>query len=219
MESGKNETQRESKKCSKNLLDDIRINVIPIWANSKRPAVKWEQYQHERYPRDKLKNWIGNFAAVCGKVSSNLAIVDFDDEKLYTRFFKNVETYTVRTPNNGVHLYFYSKKEVKKTPKYLGYPVDIQGEGSYALCPPSSIEGRDYEVIKDVAILEANDIFALLNSCLPKREERAKDLEEFKRRIDFSNIVERYVRSEYQGKGYWQGFCPFHDDKPGGSPS
>ncbi|MEW6069753.1 MAG: CHC2 zinc finger domain-containing protein, partial [Candidatus Thermoplasmatota archaeon] len=197
---------------NKSLFDDYRINIIPILKNSKRPAVRREQYQSELYPRTKLKDWDGNFAAVCGKVSNNLTIVDFDDEKLYIRFFKNVETYTVRTPNGGVHLYFFSKSDVVKTPKFLGYPIDIQGEGSYALCPPSSIEGIKYEVIKDMEILKVDNVFTLLNSYLPKRDERAEDLEEFKSRIDISSIVERYVHPEYHGKGYWQGKCPFHND-------
>ena len=40
-------------------------------------------------------------------------------------------------------------------------------------------------------------------------------IEEIKRTVDISEYIEQYVKKEYQGRGYWQGLCPFHrDTKP-----
>lgn len=207
------------------IFDEKRLNIIPIQANIKKPAVAWREYQTKLYPREKLANWDGNFAVITGKVSNGLVIVDFDDPNIYKQFFSDIETFTVKTPN-GYHIYFFSKEQPKKTVKYQGYPIDIQGEGAYALCPPSSVKEKkdevvkEYEVVKDLPILETENVLTIIEARLPKKEQKKKqDLEDFKNKIDITNIIEKYVKKEYQGKGYWQGFCPFHNDNPGGSPS
>jgi len=194
-----------------NIFEEKGINIIPIIKGSKKTATAWKKYQTESYPHENLTNWAGNFAVVTGKISNGLAVVDIDDPNLYKKFFSDVETFTVKTPNDGYHLYFFSKKQTKKTTKYLGYPVDIQGEGAYALCPPSSINGKKYEIIKDTKILETEDVLTIVKSRLPKQE-RKQGIEDFKHRVNISSIIKYYVHPEYHSKGYWQGKCPFHKD-------
>jgi P4 family phage/plasmid primase-like protien len=193
------------------LLGDARLNIIPILPNEKRPAVEWKRYQNERYPSEGLKGWKGNFAVVCGRSSSNLVVLDVEDPKLYERFLKDIDTLTVKTPRGGVHLYFFTGMTVRKIPKFLGYPIDVQGEGSYVLIPPSKLNGKPYQIIKDRLIKFAPSL-DFIKAKLP-RVVRSRGIKEFKSRIDITQIVERYVTKRYEGKGYWQGNCPFHHDE------
>lgn len=60
-------------------------NVIPGVKNQKNPAIKWDKYKTERYPRDKLDDHSGcNFLVVCGKTSGNLFAIDLDFKKSLT---------------------------------------------------------------------------------------------------------------------------------------
>ena len=186
-------------------------NIIPILKNSKKPAIKWEAYEKERYiDIKKLEKWEGNFATICGETSSDLIVVDFDSPQLYEKFFSDINTLTIKTPHGGYHLYFYDKTIERKILGYRGYPIDIIANGGYVLIPPSSIDGKAYEVIKDVEILKT-DVLSLLNSRLPKVE-RETNIEELKRRIDISEVVKGYVQPAYIGKNYWQALCPFHQE-------
>jgi putative DNA primase/helicase len=66
------------------------INVLPISGDgSKRPAVKWEVYQHERITLSDLERWFlfthryPGLAFVTGAISGGLGLLDFDDEAIY----------------------------------------------------------------------------------------------------------------------------------------
>jgi len=148
---------------------DEKLNIIPIIENEKKPAVKWAKYQQEQYPREKLKNWKGNFAVICGKVSNNLVIMDLDNAEEYTENIRNINTLTVKT-RRGYHLYFFSKKDCRKIPNWRGKKIDILGNKCYALIPPSKVNGVGYEIIKDVPILEVDDVPKFLMDYVVKDE-------------------------------------------------
>ena len=188
-------------------------NIIPIRSGEKVPAVSWKKYQSELYPRSKLESWEGNFAMICGRVSSGLVVVDIDSPILYERFFSDQETFTIRTPSGGYHLYYRTDRS-EKIPHYNGYPVDIQGEGSYVLTPPSVVNNTQYKVIKSLEITEIgwDSLVELLDSKL-KRLERPQDIEDFKKQLDLSVVIQNYVSCAEKCKGYWQGLCPFHSEK------
>jgi len=178
-------------------------NIIPIRKGEKTPIVRWKNYQYTPYPREAAAGWGGNFAVVCGSISNHLVVVDFDSPELYKRFFSDIDTFTVRTPSGGYHLYFYDPSLDRKIPQYSDFPIDVQGEGSYVLIPPSQINDVPYTVVRDTEIQTA-DVRKLLDERLP-RVERPADIEDFKRRIDISTVIERYVKKMRQGKGYWLG--------------
>ena len=52
-------------------------SIIPIKAGTKKPAVKWEQYQKERPDENQLQEWFAsgknNIAVIVGEVSGGLA--------------------------------------------------------------------------------------------------------------------------------------------------
>lgn len=192
------------------------LNIIPLKPNSKIPAIPWKKYQTRRYEGGFAPGM--NFALVCGKTSDMAFVLDIDHWEVYERFFKDVNTLTWRTPSGGVHMVFKSATPVKKVVKYRGFPIDIQGEGSYAVCPPSVVDGREYIVIKDKNIMRLKDPLRLIQKRVPAQKGRRikkewqKTVEEIKRKADISEVIEEYVSKDRVGKGYWQSLCPFHSE-------
>jgi hypothetical protein len=125
------------------------MSVIPIKPNSKEPAVtKWKVYQKERPSISEVQKWFkntdNNIGIVTGKVSGNLAVLDFDDAKLYEEFMKALnddlrrvvdETWRVKT-SRGYHVYLrVLTDETIPTRRFNG--VDVKAEGAYVVAPPS----------------------------------------------------------------------------------
>ncbi|MHC1564984.1 MAG: bifunctional DNA primase/polymerase [Candidatus Syntropharchaeales archaeon] len=187
-------------------------NVINLKPGSKQPLTSWKEYQTKKYAGELLDGC--NYAMVCGTISNGVIVLDFDDPKLYEHFFSDVESFTVKTPSGGYHLYLKCRQTPRKEQKVRGLPLDLQCEGSYVCVPPSHINGVSYTVFKDLPILEIEDVFQFLKGRLPAREERKDSLvEEIKRKVDLGEYISRYVRREQTGKGYWMGKCPFHADQ------
>jgi len=138
------------------------LSVIPLKPGEKVPIVRWEKYQQEAPTIDEIRKWFeganNNIAIVCGKVSGNLVVIDFDDTEIYEKFMKEIEsdaelkdiiesTWLVKT-GKGYHIYIRvdSDKPVKigKMAK-----VDIKGEGGYVVAPPSlHPSGKRYEFVR-----------------------------------------------------------------------
>ncbi|MEM3453516.1 MAG: bifunctional DNA primase/polymerase, partial [Candidatus Hadarchaeum sp.] len=127
------------------------ICVIPLIAGQKKPAVKWEEYQKRLPTEEEINCWFSsgdrNLAVVCGDVSGGLVIVDFEREADFNKFF-NLDilnhTLVVKTPHGGIHVYLRETGEVprRKIKVSEDPPVDLLGEGGYALAPPSIIDHR-----------------------------------------------------------------------------
>ena len=116
-------------------------SVIPI-ANGKKPACPWKPYQRERAGPDQLRDWftqprLVGLAVVCGKVSGDLAVRDFDDMPVYERWRGEHPDWAEKLPTvstrRGKHVYFRS--EDLKTRKVEG--GELRGEGNYVISPPS----------------------------------------------------------------------------------
>jgi len=116
---------------------NLGIATIPILAGSKRPALEWERYQHELPSEAKLRAWFAvgyNLAVVLGW--RNLAVIDFDSQDVWQSWQTErdpLDTYRVQTAR-GWHLYVYTEE---KTSTWRGEGVDVKGESSYVLSPPS----------------------------------------------------------------------------------
>ncbi|ACP38612.1 bifunctional DNA primase/polymerase [Saccharolobus islandicus] len=138
------------------------LSVIPLKPKEKIPIVEWGEYQKERPSISEIEKWFkdtdNNIAIVCGKVSGNLVVIDFDDTEIYEKFLKEVEkdnelsesvnnTWLVET-GKGYHIYLRvdNDKPVRtaKLPK-----IDIKGEGGYVVAPPSiHPSGKRYEFVR-----------------------------------------------------------------------
>ena len=119
------------------------FNIVPGREHTKYPVEDWRKYQSEKYPREKLKEYVDmgkrNWMVICGAISHNLVVLDFDDPQLYKKYTERIErrfmdTFIVRTGKKGYHIYYRTPEPVKSTK--LG-KIDILGEGKLAMLPPS----------------------------------------------------------------------------------
>lgn len=143
------------------------LSVIPIRADgSKAPALRAgevEQYR-ERYPTDdELLRWFPpgrpvGLAVVCGAISGNLAVLDFESQAVWDHWLQRCTDAgaagaldglpLVRTPRGGRHVYCRLADGwvaggvlARRGPKEV--LAEVRGQGHYALapgCPPACHE-------------------------------------------------------------------------------
>jgi hypothetical protein len=137
------------------------FSVIPVGKDKKPLISSWKEYQ-DRFPtEEEVEKWWkdypeANIGIVTGKIS-NITVVDVDIHKGASHDPFPV-TYTVKTGNGGVQLYYtYTPGYTTSANAYRKYPhVDIRGDGGYVVAPPSTItptvEGADgcYVVTRNV---------------------------------------------------------------------
>lgn len=113
---------------------------------------------------DARGEWAGmNIGVACGP--SGLVVVDLDTKKgkdgpkafqalLDELGIAAPETYTVRTPSGGLHLYFRAPPgvEIRLSASQLADGVDIRAWGGLVVAAGSTVEGVPYEVISDAEI-------------------------------------------------------------------
>jgi len=147
------------------------LSVIPL--KGKRPALPaWKRYQQEHPTEAEIKTWheaglLDNVGVVCGAVSGNLVVIDFDGLGAYGAFaalFPSLaESYTVRTGGGeGRHLYLYVDK-LPATTKAMDTPlgnVELRAGGSQVVAPPSvhPVTGKAYTVERPLAIRRVPDL-------------------------------------------------------------
>ena len=137
------------------VIDKLRnqgVNVFHLGHKSKVPVESWAKYQSEKFegqiPEDH------NYAVVCGKVSDNTIVFDFDNAKLedVNKVFPSAtnETLVVKT-KRGYHVYFkttHLPKNVKLTKGSL--MIDLQSEGKYVVGATSTHpDGIKYEIVSN----------------------------------------------------------------------
>jgi len=129
----------------------------PLRPGDKKPLLKNWQHEATCEPRQ-LDRWAEqyprcNWGAVTGG-RSGIFVVDLDGEAgldwLKARIddgFDLPETWTVRTPRGGLHLYFQHKPGIRNSGGRIAEDVDVRGEGGYAVCPPSALDSGRYEIV------------------------------------------------------------------------
>lgn len=160
---------------------DAGLSVIPILADaSKKPSIKWTEYQKRQPTKAELHLWFGRpgigLAIICGAVSGNLEVLDFDDAKAFEdwSYFLREESPgildrlpQVRTPSGGMHVYY--RCEVIGRNTKLAHPregkkalVETRGEGGYVLapgCPPEChLTGKLYRHVAGPKLTSLADL-------------------------------------------------------------
>jgi putative DNA primase/helicase len=186
---------------------NLGLDIVRLKVNDKRPAEKWKTSKNRSL--DSLQGWSGNFGAALGERSNGIVVVDLDQAELY-KYFSDVKTLIVKTPNKGYHIYIKSKKKQDKIPTYLFKPIDLQANGSYVVIPPSSINDKYYEIIKDEPILEVDDPEEFIKGRLTEII--------FKKSVDCRGVIDEFYapNNSVEDHGhYYLINCPFHkDDTP-----
>ena len=134
------------------------FSVIPLIVGKKEPAVdSWKPFQEKKPTKVQIEKWFYsgsqyNMGVVCGRVSGNLVVLDFEDAKIaYKVFGKGItkETFCVKSGSGkGLHIYFFAEYGCRKF-KISELALDVQGEGSYVAAAPSlHPSGKTYEVVR-----------------------------------------------------------------------
>ncbi len=140
------------------LYEHWKVSFIPIIFKGKKPLAHWKQYQKHLPETNDIDKWWkqywskkANIGIICGKVSGNLVVLDFDNEKPYQDFIKCCLGYDINivatTPvvktGKGFHVYLRTKSLTKG---FKLKDLDIKAEGGYVVSPPSIYStGIQYE--------------------------------------------------------------------------
>ncbi len=129
----------------------LGLNVIPIKPNSKEPLLPWRGLQERKLTDTEIRRYFTegvNVGIVCGRISNNLVVLDFDNMEVFNKVKKYLpETLTIKTAHDNRQLYYRTDFPIRKS-RISQLKIDIQGEGSYVVAPPSRIEdGLTYEFV------------------------------------------------------------------------
>ena len=167
---------------------DMGLCPVPLYrhddprdeSGNKRPMLAG--WQNLRMPDDAaLERWFcddrRNIGIVCGRVSGDLIVVDFDDMGAYFDWLAAADpptTLTIDTGGGGVHCYYRLAGEAPGNHKLIG--GDLRGQGGQVVAPPSMhLSGRRYNV-RDESPIAIADLEALKLPLLirPPLRERAR---------------------------------------------
>lgn len=229
------QTQEEREAVHAAALDYLGrgLNVIRI-GREKRPSIpdtpggKWESLQSERVTPERLTKWYtdtrqgaaaeglpASVGVVCGAISGNLLVVDFDLEaeqlypawralleERYPTLAAALEGAPVARTSKGYHVYvrLSRPRAGQKLATYMGERdgkrkllvlIETRGEGNYAVAPPSPHpSGARYTWVTapgDIPILSTELEEALIASC--RHYDRRNGPEEAQRPADGPALV------------------------------
>jgi P4 family phage/plasmid primase-like protien len=177
--------------------------IVPLFNNSKIPKVKWSDQDCQIKSKEEFNNLsssqykkeVTGFSLLTGK-HSNIIVIDLDKnhgdksvdgEENFNELIKDlseddkeqiVNTFTVRTPNGGTHLYFKYKEGLKNKANYVA-GVDIRTDGGLIVLPNSKVKVSDdirqYIITNDNNINEMPkalfDIFLELDKPIKRKTE------------------------------------------------
>ncbi|MCD6421889.1 bifunctional DNA primase/polymerase [bacterium] len=131
------------REAARRYVNELGFSVIPLIYGEKRPKIQWEEFQRRKPTEAELDKWFSekaNIGIICGAVSGNLVVLDFDSMEAYRRAFSKYEqlekeTIIVKTAR-GIQVYFRSDKPVPSM-RFPDIKLDVKGEGSYVVAPPS----------------------------------------------------------------------------------
>lgn len=166
--------------------------VFPLIPGDKTPLIPREKGGHGCHDAttsaELIEQWWtqwpeANIGLATG-IRSNLLVVDVDPKSAPEHWRESINnlrlppSHTVRTPGKyvngellrGWHIYFeYPNCKLTIGAKLLP-GVDWRGEGGYVVAPPSSVDGRVYEVVKRESIAKPPPhLIALLQAASRKR--------------------------------------------------
>ncbi len=186
------------------LVRQYHIVILPT--NGKQPhkciGKKIKQYWTNPPTNVELDAWfsdptITSYAILCGAISENLSILDFDDKREYRRFRKEFSeiaknTLTVRTPR-GYHVYIRTQTKIRSQKIRGG---DLQSEGKYAVGPSSIVNGKQYriEVGKPILNITQNQVNNLLKAFGKKGDTKTPEM---MNAIENQDTVQKRLETNY----------------------
>ena len=138
-------------------------NLIPVGKNKRPLIAEWKHFQTNPADENQIRYWWtgqpdANLAAICGR-HSGFFVIDIDPGADISGL-NLPPTKIVRTGRGGWHYYYKWNEALANVPNTVGIRphVDLRGEGSYILLPPSVNENGPYtlEVDEDMADIHLN---------------------------------------------------------------
>ena len=134
-------------------LLELGWSVIPIRPETKRPRVKWKEFQTRLPTIEEIEDWWTHYpedpiALITGELSG-VVVVDCDNEEAFHAAFDcGMKSPFRAKTKRGHHLYFRHPRDgIRRGPRAgvnsrgSDFPringLDFRGDGSYALVPPS----------------------------------------------------------------------------------
>ena len=171
------------------------LSVLPAVRERKFPAVgSWKTYQNRLPSELEISTWFANahdaLCLVCGKVSGNLEVIDFDHAgELFSAWKEKIDSelyaklVVEKTPSGGYHVAYRSEGEICGNIKLaqgireegkLVTLIETRGEGGLFLCAPSEgyelVQG-DFSAVRTISSEERENLLSAayeLNEYLPK---------------------------------------------------
>ena len=139
------------------------FRVFPLHPNSKQPV--WAGWtESATTDPDRIKAIWAERPYNIGCLTNGLICIDVDCKDGKDGFISlldlgiDLDTLTVRTPSNGLHVYFEGQSVANSSGK-IGDGLDIRSYHGYVLAPGSIINGRRYELATDAPVRPIDPIF------------------------------------------------------------
>ena len=156
----------------------------------------WKEYQVVDYPRNRLVQYYGNLGVILGKYEEGykpsskkakdtlvmlgiteevedyreyyLVQVDIDNPEHY-QYFQDLETFTVKS-GKGYHVYLTSEDPINTLKDYPAVGIETRSIGGLSVVPPSihPDTGKQYQVEKDVEILQVKNAYDFCSELIPE---------------------------------------------------
>lgn len=173
------------------------FSVLPTNRLSKKTTLdKWQRLQETRLTDEECERaFYGNcnIALICGAISGNLEVLDFDNkinamEKMFNDFFPIIDTFGLpyeKTPSGGYHVFYRCEEPVEGNKKLAqiydpgeGKPVTIietRGEGGYVVVSPSGgYKMIDGSILK-IPVISKESRDYIISSCMAFNEIEEKE--------------------------------------------
>lgn len=136
---------------------ELGFSILPLTGKKPAHMMRWSIYRQFKPTSQQVDIWftdeiVTGYGIVCGKISENLLIIDFDDESRYANFIAQfpalAETFTVKT-RRGFHVYLQTEKPFRSK-SFAG--VDLKGEGGYVVGVGSIVGDHYYTIHQEHSI-------------------------------------------------------------------
>jgi len=152
--------------------------TLPAIRSQKRPMCKWTKYQHELPTEADWEGWkiADALCIVCGKISGNLLMIDFDQQGQALPDFKSKtdpELYSrlviEQSQSGGFHIIVRSEAPVPGNTVLAKDPdgkvlIETRGEGGIFLCAPTPGYVVTQGDFQNIPVLCSDTIESLLNT-------------------------------------------------------
>lgn len=184
-------------------MAEVGFKVFPLAPNSRRPFLSKPWKEIATHDPDVIEFWFDEYPEINYGVwpGKDYVVIDVDvkeGKEGLTKFldleenFEDAEqvsdkTFTVKTTTGGIHYYLQTDEPVSNAHSFPK-DIDVRGIGGYVVGPGSEIDGSEYEIVNDTAIIKAP---AWVSRNLRKPNEKSEVADESLFTLDMPAAVQR----------------------------